>query len=217
MEEQFNTSFEFAHNKMDDQMKIIEEQSKKIDDYLKIVENLTQENVNLRETVKLLEMRLDDAEQYNQSNTIEIFGVPQATNEDTYDVVTNICAALDVKIEREDIDVCHRLRPMRGNLDRPAGIIARFVTREIKLKVMEKRKIKRNFSTQNIGFTEPAMPVYVNENLTPNQRKLFAAARAFKKEKGYTYLWVKNGKVLMRKDQGYEIIQINSMDDLRKL
>lgn len=84
MEEQFNTSFEFAHNKIDDQMKIIEEQSKKIDDYLKIVENLTQENVNLRETVKLLEMRLDDAEQYNRSNTIEIFGVPQATNEDTY-------------------------------------------------------------------------------------------------------------------------------------
>lgn len=56
------------------------------------------------------------------------------------------------------------------------------------MKVMAKRKVglKRNFSTQNLGFSHAAMPVctYINENITPMRRKLLAAAHAVKKEKG---------------------------------
>lgn len=89
-----------------------------------------------------------------------------------------------LEIERDQIDVCHRLRPAKRNVERPAGIIARFVRKEVKIKVMKQRKVKRNFSTQNLGFPYAAMPVYINDNLTPMRRNLFAAAHTVKNEKG---------------------------------
>lgn len=218
MEEQFNKSFEFAHAKIDDQVKIITEQSKKIDDLLKVIDELRQENVNLKETVVKLELRLDEVEQYSRANSIEIFGVPELKNEDTYDIVKNICTALDVKITRENIDVCHRLgRPGGGSDGRPRGIIAKFVRREDKLKVLSMRKVKRNFSTSHLGYDQPAVPVYINENLSPQRRKLFAAAREVKKTKQFTYLWVQNGNILMRKDQGTPVVRITTLSDLDKL
>lgn len=42
-------------------------------------------------------------------------------------IVKNICAALDLKIERDQIDVCDRLRPAKVNVEGPSGIKARFV------------------------------------------------------------------------------------------
>lgn len=215
MEAQFNSSFEFANNKIDDQTKLIKEQSNKMDDLLKTIDELKQENVNLKAKVTNLESRLEDVEQYSRLNTIEIFGVPEAKNEDTYEVVRKICVALDLNLARESIDVCHRLgRPGSRSDGRPRGIIAKFVRREDKTKVLAKRKVKRNFSTQHLGFEQPAEPVYINENLSPGRRKLYVAAREAKKTNQYTYLWVQNGNILMRKDQGTPVVRIVSMDDL---
>lgn len=137
MEEQFNSSFKFTHSKIDDRMKIIEEQSRKIDTYHIHVEKLSQENFELKKTVNLLEMKLHCAKQYNRSNTIEIFGVPQVANETTYEIVKNISAFLDLKIERDQVDVCHRLRP-KGNVERQASITARFVRERSKSKLRKK-------------------------------------------------------------------------------
>lgn len=218
MEANFNKSFEYANAKIDDQSKLIKEQSEKFDALQNIFEELKQENVNLKAKITSLESRLEDAEQYSRSNTVEIFGVPEGKDEDTYGVVQNICVALDLTLTRENIDVCHRLgRPGSGKDGRPRGIIVKFLRREDKNKLLAKRKVKRNFSTQHLGFEQPAEPVYINENLSPGRRKLYVAAREAKKTKNYTYLWVQNGNILMRKDQGTSVVRIASMDDLHKL
>ncbi|XP_046684913.1 uncharacterized protein LOC124370670 [Homalodisca vitripennis] len=186
-----------------------------MDEFLKTIGELKQENINLKSKITTLESQLEDVERYSRLNSVEIFGVPEGKNEDTYEVVKNIGVALDLTVTRGSIDVCHRLGRPAGESDRrPRGIIVKFVRREHKIKFLAKRKVKRNFSTQHLGIEQPAQPVYINENLSPGRRKLYAAAREAKKTKKYTYLWIQNGNILMRKDQESSVVRIASMDGL---
>ena len=43
--------------------------------------------------------------------------------------------------------------------------------------------------------------IYINEQLTPNNRKIFALAGAKKRELNYKFLWTKNGIVFLRMDE----------------
>lgn len=216
MEDEMNKAFEFVHQTVKDQQETLKRQDERLASYLEKMERMTEENLRLRKQVAELEVRLDECEQYSRSNTVEILGLPENKQEDVYTLVEKVCGNLDVIITRNDIDVCHRLGKRQG-VDRPAGVIVRFVRREIKQKLLEKRRIKRNFSTANLGYDGPAEPVYINESLSPGKRKLLAAARAAKKEKNYTFLWVRNGKIFMRKNQGDSVIVIQSMDTVANL
>ncbi|XP_046683628.1 uncharacterized protein LOC124369621 [Homalodisca vitripennis] len=174
-------------------------------------------NIQLQRKVTDLELRVEDNEQYMRSNTLEIQGIPESKNEYVYEVVKKVGVALDINISREDIDVCHRLKK-RNDADRPAGIIAKFVRREDNLKFLEKRRVKRNLNSHDVGYTSStANPVYVNESLSPTKRKLLAAAQSVKQEKNYAYLWVRNGKIFLRKAQGDSFIIVSSMEQIEKL
>lgn len=213
MEKEMNTSFEYLHGVVKDQKNILSEQSQQIKSFTLIIDNLKQDNLELRNKIKALEVKVDENDQYSWSNTIEIHGMPESAKEDVYEVVTNVAVALGVKITRNAIDVCHRLGK-RANYTEPPGIIARFVRREDKHLILEKRRAKRNFNTKDLGITQAATPVYVNESLCPGKRSLFAAARQAKTEKSYNFLWISNGRILMRKEPSASVKVINSMDDL---
>lgn len=43
------------------------------------------------------------------------------------------------------------------------------------------------------------------------------AAKITKKEKHFKYIWLRNGKVMMRKSDADQVIVINSLDDLKIL
>ncbi|KAG8240487.1 hypothetical protein J6590_108349 [Homalodisca vitripennis] len=86
------------------------------------------------------------------------------------------------------------------------------------LEFLAKRRQKRNLNSRDLGFMDGEVtPVYVNESLTPAKRKLLNAARVIKKEKQFTFLWVKNGRIFMRKTEGERFVIIDSEKDLGKL
>jgi hypothetical protein len=216
IEAEINKAFEFVHEKIDEQKAAITKQSETLAQYLTFFEDLRNENQSLKKKIIDLETRIEENEQYLRSNSLEIQGVPEDKNEDVYEVVKRVAASLDLSIQREAIDICHRLGKRSGN-DKPAGIIVKFVRREDKIKMLEKRRVKRNLSTSDIGFSGPSVPVYVNESLSPAKRKLLGAARAAKREKGYTYLWIRSGKIFLRKNQGDPVIIVNSMQQVEQL
>ncbi|KAG8338032.1 hypothetical protein J6590_009309 [Homalodisca vitripennis] len=101
---------------------------------------------------------------------------------------------------------------------RPGGIVVRFVRKLDLEKFIQKRKDKRNLNTRDIGFMEgQSNPIYVNNSLTQANRKLLNKARDVKREKQYTYLWVRNGRIFMRKNPGDRFVVIDSMEVLSKL
>lgn len=72
--------------------------------------------------------------------------------------------------------------------------------------------------TRHLGLTTtPARPVYINESLSPGRRRLLNAARVVKKEKLYTYLWIRGGKIMMRKADIEPVIVVNPHADLERL
>ena len=128
------------------------------------------------------------------------------------DVVQKVGAALDFPISSEFIDSCHRMGN-RGDPNRVPGIVVKFVRKFDKEELMRKRRLKRNFSTRHMGLKLDA-PVYINDSLSPGRKKLFATAREYKKTNGYKYLWIRNGKILLRKNDNDPVLRINSSDDL---
>lgn len=216
IEAEISKAFDFVHEKIDEQKVAIEKQSQSLAEYLNLMEGLKAENANLKTRLVEMEARLEDNEQYLRSNTLEVQGVPESRNEDVYDIVRKVGVALDMNFQREAIDICHRLGKRPGS-DNPAGIIVKFVRREDKIKMLEKRRIKRNLNTRDIGYPGEANPVYVNESLSPARRRLLAAARTAKREKNYTYIWVRNGKIFMRKNPGDPVVVITSHECIAKL
>lgn len=61
---------------------------------------------------------------------------------------------------------------------------------------------------------EKKIQIYVNEVLTPNRRKLLQKAKLFGKSNNIKYVWIKNGNIFMKKEEGSKAIQINNFTDL---
>lgn len=216
LEADLGKSVENCHEKITELIKTVSEQSSALKEFEKLFDAMKQENTTLRAKVRSLEQQLDDTDQYTRINCLEINGVPETNNENVVEIVQTIGKVLQVTVSAEDIDACHRLGPKQDG--RRRGIIVKFVRRHMKEEMLRKRKIKRNLNTSDIGMASgPAEVVYMNESLSPARRKVLNAARSLRKEQGFTFVWVKNGKVFLRKDEGSKAIMLTNMDQLTDL
>lgn len=216
LEAELGKSVENCHNKIADLLTKIDEQSKTIQAYEGKFEIIIQENINLKTKVKTLESRLEEIEQYSRVNCLEINGVPEKKNENVFDIIKVVGNSLGVEIREEMVDACHRMGSRQDGKSR--GIIVKFTHRNVKEDVLHKRKVKRNFNSHDINFTDsPTEVIYVNESLSPARRKILNAARALKREKGFTFVWVKNGRIFLRKNEGDPVIMATSVDQVASL
>lgn len=211
----FNEAYEVLNVKMEENTAALKEQTTKVDEYMKIVQELKAENKSLKQQVLFLEERLVEVEQYSRRNAVEIYGVPEGKNEDTLETVKKVGVALNMIIENDMVDACHRLYKKPGT-EGPAGIIVKFVRRVNKEEMIRKRKVKRDLSTRHLDLPMDKQ-IYINESLCPTKRRLLALARVKKKDLGYAFLWVRNGKILMRKKEGERVKEIVSQQDLQGL
>lgn len=217
VEGSLGVSINACHEEIAEIKEIVNKQREEIGAWMKITDDLKTENATLWKHISLLEARVDEAEQYSRRNTVEIHGIPMDKNENVMNLVKIVGRALDYPVADEMIDVCHRLRAT-GNPDKPPGIVVKMVRRLDAEGLIQKRRVKRNFNTHDLGFTDKAAePVYLNESLAPGRRRLFNAARQAKKEKSYTYLWIRGGRILMRKNPGDTVKVVTTMDDIMHL
>lgn len=177
-----------------------------------LIESLSAENTLLKKKIRDLEERVEDMEQYSRSNCLEIQGIPLTPTEDVLSIVKEVGQALDMQIADTMVDACHRLG--RRNDDNPPGIIVKFVRRTDKEKFLQKRRVKRTLSTRHLGRSDDR-PIYVNESLSPARRRLHALARRFQKEENYKFLWVRNGRIFLRKEENAPVKVITSSEDLK--
>lgn len=177
-----------------------------------LIEALRTENQELKKKVKTLEDRVEDMEQYSRSNCVEIQGIPYTPTEDVLSIVKDVGKALDLTISDSMVDTCHRLG-VRQNGDKPPGIIVKFVRRIDKEELLRKRRVKRTLSTRHMSRPDD-LPVYVNESLSPARRRLHAMARQYQRDNNYKFLWVRNGKILMRKEEKAPVKVISRQEDL---
>ena len=58
---------------------------------------------------------------------------------------------------------------------------------------------------------------FVNEHLTLKNKLLFKRAREFASEKRYMFVWSKNCKIYLRKNEGARVIHVSSEATLNKI
>lgn len=178
----FAQSLDFMHNQLQELQKTLAEKDAKIDACQVRVDELTTENRNLNKANEDLAKRVAHLEQYSRLNCIEIRGVPEPRNENVLHTVTNVANAVNFKLQPTMIDACHRLRQNSSNQQQNRTIIVKFVSRMLKEEFMQAKRVKRYITTKDLDPTVVApTPVYVNESLSAENKKLFGQCRDFQK------------------------------------
>ncbi|XP_046685393.1 uncharacterized protein LOC124371122 [Homalodisca vitripennis] len=210
---EFNTSYELMNSKIDENTSALKENTVKIIEYLDRIDALTAENKQLKDKVYNLEQKVEDMEQYSRRNCVELQGVPVVGN--VLDTVKEVGKALGMEVTDTMVDACHTLAK-RSSDSKPPGIIIKFVRRFDAENMMAKRRAKKDFSTRHIGLTSDE-PIYVNESLTPTRRRLLGMTRDFKIKNNYQFVWVRGGKIFLRKDEKGPVSVIRGQVDLDNL
>ncbi|CAH2106122.1 unnamed protein product [Euphydryas editha] len=211
-----NESMSFINQKFEE-MKTEQEAS------IKKVKNLEVENEKLKQTVGNLGTRIDYLEQQSRSSNLEIQCVPEKKQENLYTIITQLAKTVDYEIKNVDILHCTRTAKITASSSRPRSIIIKLASPRVRDELLacvikyNKSNPEKRLCSDHLGITGPKSPVYVVEHLSPSNKALHAATRIKAKEMCYKYVWVRNGKIFVRKCETSDYILIKNMDTLNKL
>ena len=165
---------------------------------------LKEENSTLNNEVKFLKKEINNLQQYLRVDNVEVVGLPHPDDESSDESnLLELFNSLDHESDRNfvqsDIDICHPIPTNRK--DGRRVVVCKFSSRKHKIAVLKAKKSKRDLKlNDNI--------IFINEHLSPENRKLFAAASEKKRELHYKYLWTRNGTIYIRKSDTSDIINI---------
>lgn len=96
-------------------------------------------------------------------------------------------------------------------------IIVSFLNRYIKEDFIAAARSTRNLSTTDLGLLGAPQRVFVNDHLSADSKKLLTNVKNLAKEKHYEYVWVKHGKIHVRKNNTSKAFVIVRPSDLNKV
>lgn len=173
---------------------------------------------NLTTRVKTLEDENMKQQQWARLQNIEITGVPEDKNEDTVAIVQKISEHIGVVIGPSDIEFAHRVQPRRAASAMPqCPIIARLKQRSTKDKIMAATRKHRNLMVKEVGIGDDTSRIYINEHLTKDNKMLLSLCKQKVKKLEYKFIWTKNCRIYIRKNETSPPISINSSADIVKI
>lgn len=180
-------------NIFEDFKKTIIESNEKKDE---VITALTEQCTTLERELKTAKNKIDDADQYERKDSVILTGPavkPMEDNENTHELVQNLLKdQFDIEINKHDINITHRLGPIKASTPKQRNIYVKFVRRDVKRRVVQKSRELGKEKGKN-------SPLHANESLTPLRRKIHNTLRQMKKDvpdlvKGCTTL---EGKVFV--------------------
>lgn len=156
----------------------------------------------LRITNDKLEKRCNDIEQWTRKTAVRVFGVPRKPREDciqlVYEVIKNKLQISD--LPASTIEVAHRVGPSRNG--RPAAIIAKFLRRDDRDRVLRARSVLKGS-----GIT-------ISEDLTADNQRLLAKVRD---HTDIESCWSWNGKIFGKVRANMKIVQFKVGDNITQV
>ena len=133
--------------------------------------------------------------------------------ESTNSIILKIArlAVPEYDFDESMLSVSHRLPSTRGNTRAPP-IIAKFVRRDIRDMIYSKRRNLSSRSTVDLGLSVSSR-IYINESLTSQSRATFSEVKKFRNQHDFKFIWTKNGRVLLKKDESQRSLVFDSMQD----
>lgn len=200
-----------------------EEITKEIKASKKCIKELQAKSEDLEPRIDDINYRLNQVEQTARSNNIEIQCLPERKNENLVEIISQLGKKIDYNIPQENIAHCSRTAKINRDGSRPRAIVVRFNSPRTRDHILaavinfNKANPRDKLNSSHFGFTGMKTPVFVSEHLSPSNKALHAATRQKAKEKGFKYVWVRNGKIFVRKDEQASSIIVKNKDTLLKL
>lgn len=182
---------------------------------------LKHENDSLKLEVNKLHSRINDLEQSALNNCIDIIGFPHFNDNNALldSLLKFFSNTLNTNISTENVVFCYQKKnPNSSNIELNSITHIKFDTSSNKNIVMRaKKELYRNKTSidfLNLTSVEVERKIFINDSLTKQNRILFNSARHFKEKNNVKFLWIKNGKILMREKAGSKVKLIESTEDL---
>lgn len=188
-----------------------------------LVHALQEENTALKTEIAAINTKLSNIDQINRSSNIEIQSVPESRMENTVDIFAKLCSTISYPCDMNSIKHCHRVAKMNNQSNRPRNIIVTLSSPLQRdqlisaVKQFNKKQQRDKLNSKHLDISGDARPIYVCEHLTPANKALHAATRKAAIAKNFKYVWVRNGKIYMRKGDTSKHIIIRSQDCLSNL
>ncbi|VVC87859.1 unnamed protein product, partial [Leptidea sinapis] len=100
---------------------------------------------------------------------------------------------------------------------RPRPLIVRLTRRETRDALLTAARVRRGLNTEGLQLPGPTRSLYINERLSGYNRYLFQKARLLASELKFKYVWIRDGKIYVRQEQGKERSRIREESDLFRI
>lgn len=212
----FQESFSYLNSQYED----LQKEHKSLSE---TTQTLVSQNLAMQNTIKSLCGRLNQVEQHARASNIEIQCVPESKNENLVSIIKQLSTVVSCTIDDEKILHCSRAVKSKCSKQRPRAIVVQFtsplirdnflaaVTRYNKLHPEDK------LNSSHLKIAGDKKPIYVMEHLSPANKALHSAARQLSKEKNYKYVWIKNGRIYIRRNEYSDYTIIKDMSCLEKI
>lgn len=181
------------------------------------VSDLHDKNTENSKQISEMDKRINKLEQQAINKNIEINNI-QNKEMSAVEVVKKIAASLTIDLEQHDISNAYRLRNNENK------IVVEFSTLNKKRELMSKirgHRIEANIlyedESNNANNNSNNNYVYVNDQLTANNRRLLWLTKIKAKECNWKFVWVKNGNIFARKIENSPAIIINNAADIESI
>ncbi|CAH2088285.1 unnamed protein product [Euphydryas editha] len=191
--------------------------------YSKSIHDLESQNLELADTVRDLTFRLQAMEINNRSSNLEMQCVPEHKSENLVTTVIQLSKIVGCELRENEIHHCTRVAKLNKEDNRPRSIIIKLSSPRVRDTLLagvikfNKSNPTDKLNTSHIGISGDKRPIFVSEHLSPSIKKLHAAARTMAKEKGYKFVWTRNGRVFVRKSENSPFIYIKDKVTIDKL
>ncbi|CAG9782324.1 unnamed protein product [Diatraea saccharalis] len=189
----------------------------------------------LEVAVAELKAQLNDKDQELLSNDVDLTGIPEQSGENVMSIVRAIAVKFGIELDDRDVVKADRVGSSRRNRisgggdasgavvggdageQRPRAIAVRFTRQTVREQWLRAARVRRVLTSGDIEIPGPSRRIYINERLTRVNRRLFFLARQAGSERRWKYVWTRNGRILARKSDGQQSVQIRDERDISKV
>lgn len=188
------------------------------------IERIKNENESLKNDLLSISTRCIQLDQLMRSSNLELQCVPEHKTENIVTVVKQLGKVVACPINDTDISYCSRIAKKDPRSPRPRAILVTLSSPRLRDTLLaatvkyNKQHPNEKLNSSHLGLSEnKKSAIYVTENLSPENKSLHAAARLKAKELNYKHVWVRSGRIYMRKTDTSEYIYVRNAAILNKL
>lgn len=208
--DEIKSSQQFISDEFESVKKTLSEHSNDIRSTTEDINTLKGENCTLRNQLDELYCEVNALKQKSLESNFLISNMIKTNDENLGVLLERIARLLNIPYDAANVLGISRLASKNQKDIQP--VLVRCSNIAFKDQFMSAFK-ERPVACDEIGLGVNQR-IYINHHLTPSNQRILGAARKFRKDHNYRFVWFSNGFVFLRKDENSKIIRVSNIYEL---